>query len=163
MLEQRFEMNTTLSLAQLPHPVSYLAVSRQKMFCVLSYSPLMGRSGTTVTIDTLFNHTSWGEDVHIRIVIGCQPIPTVIKNIEGCDTNLWRCTGVVPEFAAQKFASTHTVNVSIEAVVRRNVVLDSVAFGFFTYREYGKHTGFLSEPHRPEVLFFWQVFSRPSR
>jgi hypothetical protein len=114
----------------------------------------MGRSGTTVTIDTLFNHTSWGEDVHIRIVIGCQPIPTVIKNIVGCDTNLWRCTGVVPEFVAQKFASTHTVNVSIEAVVRRNVVLDSVAFGFFTYREYGKHTGLLFEPHRPEVFIF---------
>ena len=157
MLEQRFEMNTALSLPQLPHPVSYLAVSRQKMFYVLSYSPLMGRSGTTVTIDTLFNHTSWGEDVHIRIVIGCQPIPTVIKNIEGCDTNLWRCTGVVPEFP-EKFASTHTVNVSIEAVVRRNVVLDSVAFGFFTYRENGKLTEFLFEPHRPEVFFLAGLF-----
>jgi hypothetical protein len=132
------------------------------MFYVLNYSPLMGRSGTTVTIDTLFNQNSSCQDVHIRIVIGCMPIPTAIKNIEGYQKNLWRCTGTVPEFASQKFASTHTVNISIEAVIKRDVVLDSVAFGFFTYREYGKGTERLFQPHRSE-LFVWQVFARLSR
>jgi hypothetical protein len=134
MPAKRFEMNTTPYMQQIPDPSSYLAVSREKMFHVLNYSPLMGPSGTTVTIDTLFVHRN-SRDVHIRIVIGCKPIPTAIENIGG---DKWRCTGSAPEFVAQKYPLTHTVNISIEAVVSRNVVVDSVAFGYFTYREYGK-------------------------
>jgi len=143
MLEKGFEMDTTPSTRQIPPDPSYATVSRGRMFHVLRYSPSTGGGGTTLTIDTLFNHTSGYHDVHIRIVIGSKPIPTVIKNIGGSEvSNLWRCSGTVPEFASQKYASTHTVSISIEAIVTRNVVLDSVAFGFFTYREYGKHTEF---------------------
>ena len=137
MLEKGFEMDTTLSTSQIPPADPFM---KGKMFQVLSYSPTMGRGGTTLTIDTLFNPANC-HDVHIRIVIGCKPIPTVIKNIGGSEaSNLWRCTGTVPEFASQKYASTHTVGISIEAIVRRNVVIDSVAFGYFLYQEYGKHT-----------------------
>ena len=131
-------MDTTLSTSQIPPADPFL---EEQMFHVLHYSPNMGRGGTTLTIDTLFNHASWCHDVHIRIVIGCKPIPTVIKNIGGSEaSNLWRCTGTVPEFASQKYASTHTVGISIEAIIRRNVVVSSLAFGSFHYQEYGKHT-----------------------
>ena len=139
MLAKQFEMNTTSYMQQIPQPASYLAVSREKMFHVLNYSPLLGCSGTTVTIDTLFEHRNSCSDINIRIVIGCKPIPTAIKNIGG---DKWRCTGSAPEYVAQQYPLTHTVNISIEAVVSRNVVVDSVAFGFFTYREYGKPTEF---------------------
>jgi hypothetical protein len=143
MLEKGLEMDTTPSTPQIPPPLSFIAVSRREMFYILNYSPFMGRGGTTVTIDTLFNHSSWSHEVHIRIVVGCKPIPTAIEKIgDSHVSNLWRCTGTVPEFASQKYASTRTVGISIEAIVRRNVVIDSVAFGFFTYREYGKHTDF---------------------
>jgi len=152
------EMNTTPNMQQIPHSASYLAVSREQMFHVLDYSPLMGCSGTTVTIDTLFKHCNPSSDIHIRIVIGCKPIPTHIENIGG---DKWRCTGSAPDFIAQKYPLTHTVNISIEAVVSRNVVVDSVAFGYFTYREYGKPTVFLFEHHRPEA--FWQIITCRSR
>jgi hypothetical protein len=139
MLARRFDMNTTPYMQQIPDPTSYLAVSREKMFHVLNYSPVTGRGGTMVTIDTLFQRHDPSRDVHIRIVIGCIPILTAIENLGG---DKWRCTGSAPEFVEQKYPFTHTVSISIEAVGCSNAVVDSVAFGFFTYREYGKPTEF---------------------
>ena len=108
------------------------------MFDVLSYFPQAGQSGTTVTIDTLFNNFSWRHDVHIRIVIGHKPIHTEIKSLGGNIPNLWRCTGFVPEFEVHKNSSIQTVNVTIQAVDKRNTILDTVTFGRFTYQEHGK-------------------------
>ena len=120
------------------------------MFYVLNYAPRVGWGGTTVSIDTLFYNIGWRNDVHIRIVIGFKPIPTDIEKI-GDNTNLWRCTGPIPDFDVHKNTSTHSVTVTIQAVDQRNAVLDSVTFGHFTYWEYGKHSTSLILLHRLDV------------
>ncbi len=134
-------MNTASSLSQIPYTISCNGV-RSRMFNVLSYSPQAGQSGTTVTIDTLFNNISWRHDVHIRIVIGHKPIHTEIKGIGGTIPNLWRCSGFVPEFEVHKNSSIQTVNVTIQAVDKRNAILDTITFGRFTYQEHGKRKEF---------------------
>lgn len=130
-------MNTAPSPSQIPYSLSFDSF-RSRMFDVLSYFPQAGQSGTTVTIDTLFNNFSWRHDVHIRIVIGHKPIHTEIKSLGGNIPNLWRCTGFVPEFEVHKNSSIQTVNVTIQAVDKRNTILDTVTFGRFTYQEHGK-------------------------
>lgn len=126
------------------------------MFTIIGYSPRTGQSGTTVTIDTQFNNVECCQDVHIRIVIGHKPIHTEIKSLGGPLPNLWRCAGFVPEFEVHKDSSMHTVSITIQAVDKRDEVLDQISFGRFTYQEHGKHSEFFVEPHRPE-LFFQQV------
>lgn len=134
-------MNTASPFSQIPYALSYDGF-RSRMFNVLSYSPQAGQSGTTVTIDTLFNNFSWRHDVHIRIVIGHKPIHTEIKSLGGNIPNLWRCTGFVPEFEVHKNSSIHSLNVTIQAVDKRNAVLDTVTIGRFTYQEHGKRRNF---------------------
>jgi hypothetical protein len=132
-------MNTVSSFPQIPHTLLCNGFqSRMKMFNVLSYSPQAGQSGTTVTIDTLFHNFNWLEDVHIRILIGREPIHTEIKSLGENFSNLWRCTGFVPEFKAHKNSSIHTVDVTIQAVDKRNALLDAITIGRFTYQEHGK-------------------------
>jgi hypothetical protein len=133
----RIEMNTASPFSQIPYALSYNGF-RSRMFNVLGYAPQAGQSGTTVTIDTLFNNWNWRHDVHIRIVIGNKPIHTEIKGLGGSIPNLWRCTGFVPEFEVHKNSSFHSVNVTIQAVDKRNAVLDTVTIGRFTYQEHGK-------------------------
>lgn len=130
-------MNTASPFSQIPYALSYDGF-RSRMFNVIGYAPQAGQSGTTVTIDTLFNNTNWRHDVHIRIVIGNKPIHTEIKGLGGSIPNLWRCTGFVPEFEVHKNSSLHSVNVTIQAVDKRNVILDTVTIGRFTYQEHGK-------------------------
>ncbi|KAI0256307.1 hypothetical protein BJV78DRAFT_454549 [Lactifluus subvellereus] len=148
MSAKRIEMDTAPCPPQIPYPVSCLASSRLRMFYVLNYAPRMGWSGTTVSIDTLFYNIGWRNDVHIRIVIGLKPIPTDIEKI-GDSTNLWRCTGPIPDFEVHKNTSTHSVAVTIQAVDQRNAILDSVTFGHFTYWEYGLPPPVKSEPGPP--------------
>jgi hypothetical protein len=134
-------MNTASPFSQIPYALSYNGF-RSRMFNVLSYSPDAGQSGTTVTIDTLFNNFNWRHDVHIRIVIGHKPIHTEIKSIGGNVPNLWRCTGFVPEFEVHKNFSINTVDVTIQAVDKRNAILDTITIGHFTYQEHGKRREF---------------------
>lgn len=135
-------MNTASPFSQIPYTLSYNGF-RSRMFNVLSYSPQAGQSGTTVTIDTLFNNFSWRHDVHIRIVIGHRPIHTEIKSMGGNIPNLWRCTGFVPEFEVHKNSLIHTVDVTIQAVDKCNAILDTITIGRFTYQE---HDPSLLEP-----------------
>ena len=134
-------MNTASPFSQIPYALPHNGF-RSRMFNVLSYSPQAGQSGTTVTIDTLFNNFSWRHDVHIRIVIGHKPIHTEIKSLGGNIPNVWRCTGFVPEFEVHKNSSIHSVNVTIQAVDKRNAILDTVTIGRFTYQEHGKRRYF---------------------
>lgn len=145
-------MNTASPFLQIPYTLSYNEF-RSRMFNVLTYSPQAGQSGTTITIDTLFNNFSWRHDVHIRIVIGHKPIHTEIKGIGGSIPNLWRCTGFVPEFEVHKNSSIHTVDVTIQAVDKRNAILDTITIGRFTYQEQGKRRGF--SILRPIVLKYF--------
>ncbi|KAI0305422.1 hypothetical protein B0F90DRAFT_1815057 [Multifurca ochricompacta] len=126
------------------------------MFYVLNYAPRVGWSGTKVAVETLFYNIGWHNEVHIRIVIGFKPIPTDIENVGGNMANLWRCTGLVPEFEVHKNSLGHTVAITIQALDKWNTVLDSVTFGYFTYWEHGKHHIFLIGPCRPKR--FQQVF-----
>ncbi len=106
----------------------------------------MGRSGTTVVIETFILSL---KQVSIRIVIGSKAIYTSVEKVQGVK-DLWRCTGSVPEFGVHKNASNRTVIVSIQALDGWRVI-DSLSFGYFSYWEYGKLLLFLIEPHRPEI------------
>jgi hypothetical protein len=66
---------------------------------------------------------------------------------------LWRCTGFVPEFEVHKNSSIHTVDVTIQAVDKRNAILDTITIGRFTYQEQGKRRGF--SILRPIVLKYF--------
>lgn len=116
------------------------------MLQVRNYTPQMGRSGTTVVIETYIRSQ---KQVSIRIVIGSKAIYTSVENVQGVE-DLWRCTGSVPEFGVHKNATNRTVIVSLQALDGWRV-LDSVSFGYFTYWEYGKLLFFLIVPRRPEI------------
>ena len=162
MSAKRIKLNTSSCPEQIPHPVSYLPSSPARMFCVLNYAPQVGWSGTAVTIDTYFFDIGLRNDayIHIRIVIGAKPIHTKIQKI-GDDRNLWRCTGLIPDFEVHK-KPTRKFPVRIQAVYQRDIV-DSVTVGWFTYwEEHCKHNAALILPHRSDVLrqVFLRHFSR---
>jgi hypothetical protein len=154
VLAKQIEMDTASSCSQIPYAISCNAFPRPDMFNVLSYSPQTGEKDSAVTIDTLFNNTDWLDDVHIRIVIGRKAIHTEIKSIGGNVSNLWRCTGLVPDLSVHNLEdpSMRTVDISIQAVNKINKILNTVTFGRFTYQVDGKHRYFLFEPHRPEIF-----------
>lgn len=111
------------------------------MLQVRNYTPQMGKSGTTVVIETYIRSQ---KQVSIRIVIGSKAIYTSVENVQGVE-DLWKCTGSVPEFGVHKNAANRTVIVSLQALDGWRV-LDSVSFGYFTYCEYGKLLVFLIAP-----------------
>ncbi|KAH9058813.1 hypothetical protein EDB87DRAFT_1739157 [Lactarius vividus] len=143
MFEKPIRMNTSILPSQIPNNVACPASSRPRILEVRNYSPELGRSGTTLVIETFIFSS---KQVSIRIVIGSKAIHTSVGKVQGVD-DLWRCTGSVPEFGTLKNASGRTVIVSIQALEEWRV-LESLSFGYFTYWEYGKLLVFLIGPHR---------------
>ena len=139
-------MNTSIIASPIPNNVASPASSHPRMLQVRNYAPQMGRSGTTVVIETYIQSL---KQVSIRIVIGSKAIYTSVENVEGVE-DLWRCTGSVPEFGVHKNAANRTVIVSIQALDGCQI-LDSVSFGYFTYWDYGKLFVSFIDPRRPEI------------
>lgn len=139
-------MDASAFPSQVPNNVVSPASSRPKMLEVRNYAPQMGRSGTTVVIETFIFSL---EQVSVRIVIGSKAIYTSVESVQGVK-DLWRCTGSVPEFGVHKDASNRTLIISIQALDGWRVV-DSLSFGYFTYCEYGKRLVSLIQPRRPEI------------
>lgn len=139
-------MNVSAFPLQAPDNVASSASSRPRMLEVRNYTPQMGRSGTTVVIETFIFSL---KQVSVRIVIGSKAIYTSVESVQGVK-DLWRCTGSVPEFGLHKNTSNRTVIVSVQALDGWRVI-DSVSFGYFTYWEYGKRLVFLIAPQRPEI------------
>ena len=144
MFAKPIGMNASTFPSPVPNNVACPTSSRPGIFEVRNYTPRMGRSGTTVVIETFISSL---KQVSVRIVIGSKAIYTSVENVQGVK-DLWRCTGSVPEFGMHKNASDRTVIVSIQALDGWRVI-DSLSFGYFTYWEYGKRLVFLIEPRRP--------------
>lgn len=124
-------MNNISCFSEPPQAAQYIASSW--LFDVLEFSPRMGRSGTVMNVNILY-HNPTNSKFLARIVFGFEPVYTLLHSLEPRSQASWSCTAtaIVPEFEVHKNLSTHTVNVSIEAV-KDNVVCDSVTFGYFTY------------------------------
>ncbi|KAF8270252.1 hypothetical protein EI94DRAFT_801568 [Lactarius quietus] len=140
-------MNTSAIPSQIPNNVACPPSSHPKMLEVRNYTPQMGRSGTTVVIETYIHSP---KQVSIRIVIGSKAIYTSVENVQGV-TDLWRCTGSVPDFRVHKNTSNRTVIVSIQALDGCRV-LDSVSFGYFTYWEYAIPPPIKAEPNEGKTF-----------
>ncbi|KAI9449397.1 hypothetical protein BJY52DRAFT_250894 [Lactarius psammicola] len=147
MFEKPIRMNTSVIPSQIPNNVACPASSRPRILQILNYTPQMGRSGTTVAIETFIFSL---KQVSIRIVIGSKAIYTSVEKVQGVK-ELWRCTGSVPEFGVHKNASNRTVIVSIQALDGWRVI-DSVSFGYFTYWEYGLPLPIKVEPSEGTTL-----------
>ena len=140
-------MNTSAIPSEIPNNIAFPASSYPRMLEVCNYTPQMGRSGTTVVIDTKIHSL---KQVSIRIVVGSKAVYTSVENVKGVE-DLWRCTGSVPEFGVHRNASSRTVIVSIQALDGWRV-LETVSFGYFTYWEYGKLLVYLIDVHHPDII-----------
>ncbi|KAN0132053.1 hypothetical protein V8E53_010090 [Lactarius tabidus] len=147
MFTKAIRMNTSAIPSQIPNNVACPASSHPRMLEVCNYTPQMGRSGTTVVIETKIHSL---KQVSIRIVVGSKAIYTSVENVKGAE-DLWRCTGSVPEFGVHRNASSRTVIVSIQALDGWRV-LDSVSFGYFTYWEYALPPPIKGEPSEGTTL-----------
>ena len=105
------------------------------MFRIFGYSPQEGSAGTSIVVNVHFSLLR-SETTFLRIVVGNRALSTVVKPASSEQENEWELEAVVPELEpASTDASglSSTVPITVQALNRSNVTLDSLTFGKFTY------------------------------
>ncbi|EJF57733.1 hypothetical protein DICSQDRAFT_140019 [Dichomitus squalens LYAD-421 SS1] len=106
-----------------------------RMFRIFGFSPQEGSAGTSIVVNVHFSLLR-SETTFLRIVVGNRALSTVVRPAQSEQENEWELEAIVPDLtpaSTDASASSSTVPVTVQALNRSNVTLDSLTFGRFTY------------------------------
>ena len=109
---------------------------------VLGYTPTEGERGVPITVRIHF-HPDLADAMYVRLVVGNKAVPTRVHQLHGLTYGRWQLHAAAPPFDRLQFPSTKVI-ISIQALNEDNAILDSVAFGEFSYWAPGSFFPFFS-------------------
>lgn len=127
-------LQSTMHTASTPPYTHVNALSPNRILHVLAYSPADGELDAPITV-RLHCQSDLASNIYIRLVVGQKPVHSRISAAPVPDAyGQWQLNAAAPRppaFAPD--ANSLTVDLSVQALNEQGQVLDSVAFGHFTY------------------------------
>ncbi|KAG6854060.1 hypothetical protein C0991_011038 [Blastosporella zonata] len=109
---------------------SNVVVSPRGIIHVLGYTPTEGESGAPISVRIHFN-PEFADEIYVRLVIGRKPVATSVRETNDAPYGRWQLDAVAPPFHHP--TSPPKVLLSVQALNKDNIVLDSAVFGEFSY------------------------------
>ncbi|EAU91369.1 developmental regulator medusa [Coprinopsis cinerea okayama7 len=125
-------MDSTLPVPVIPDAApSNVVVSPTGIIHVLGYTPTEGERGVPITVRIHF-HPELADAMYVRLVIGHKAVATKVRELPGTTYGRWQLDAIAPPFDKDLYSSPKVL-ISVQALNDENAVLDSVAFGEFSY------------------------------
>lgn len=103
---------------------------------VVDYTPSEGEQSCQIAASVDFTR-QMEPTTRIRLVVGTRAIPTSVRELIDKTRGRWKVEGLIPAFSKQRMESRQ-VPLIIQAMDLDNLVIETVTFGEFIYRESGK-------------------------
>ncbi|TFK25477.1 developmental regulator medusa [Coprinopsis marcescibilis] len=110
---------------------SNIVVSPTGIIHVLGYTPTEGERGVPITVRIHF-HPDLAESMYVRLVVGQKAVATKVRELPGTTYGKWQLDAIAPPFEQSQHSSSKVL-ISVQALNNDNAILDSVAFGEFSY------------------------------
>ncbi|KAG6857268.1 hypothetical protein H0H87_007101 [Tephrocybe sp. NHM501043] len=109
---------------------SSVVVSPRGIIHVLGYTPTEGESGTPISVRIHFN-PEFSDEIYVRLVIGRKAVATTVRETHDAPYGRWQLDAMAPPLDHN--TSTPKTLLSVQALDKDNVVLDTAIFGEFSY------------------------------
>ncbi|KAK2467789.1 hypothetical protein APHAL10511_000084 [Amanita phalloides] len=124
-----YSSDASLSLFSVSNPTSPV-ISPKGFIHVLGYTPKEGERGVPITVRIHFR-CDLSEPIYVRLIVGNKPVSTKVREVSGSVYGRWHLEAAAPPHDEEKASSK--VSLLVQALNEDNVIVDSVAFGEFSY------------------------------